>query len=165
MDKKRKESDGNRKVNNSKLYSYELQCDYCKRIIESEASTPIACTACGHGKLYPRKPKNYCDICGNPIYDNVSKPPVKVTCGDCVERRLGYFSRESRVLGDSVKKARQATGFSQRTFALAMECSQGLVKLIEQGVRQPTPKMREFMLQNSLSVSSRKKTTYEEGLK
>ena len=64
----------------------ELKCNYCNRIIGSKGSTSIACTACGHGQLQLRCPKNHCDICGNPIYDNVSRPPTRITCGSCVQK-------------------------------------------------------------------------------
>jgi len=110
------------------------------------------------------KPKTFCCECGEAIWDNVD-PKRRVVCGDCVQRRLFYFSKESRALGLSIKKARQQAGFSQRTFALAMGCSKSLVNMVEQGMRQPTPKMREFILQNGLSVNIRKQTTCEEGLK
>lgn len=106
------------------------------------------------------KPKTFCCECSAPIYDNVD-PKRRVTCGDCVQRRLFYFSNESRLLGIRLKEAREQAGFSQRTFALAMDCSKSLVDMVEKGERKPTPKMREFML----SVSGRKQTTCEEGPK
>lgn len=107
------------------------------------------------------KPKAVCCECSEPIYDNVSGPPVRVTCGGCVQRRLFFFSKETRLLGVRLKEAREAAGFSQRSFSVAMECSPALVNLIEKGERKPTSKMREFML----SVSTTKQTTCEEGLK
>lgn len=107
-----------------------------------------------------KKPRAFCCECSAPIYDNVD-PKRRVTCGDCVQRRLFYFSNESRLLGHCLKEARERARFSQRTFALAVECSQNLVNMVEKGERKPTLKMREFML----SVSNTKQTTYEEGLK
>jgi len=74
---------------------------------------------------------------------------------------LFYFSNESWLLGLHLKEARERAGFSQRTFALAMECSKSLVDMVEKGERKPTIKMREFML----SVSGTKQKTCEEGLK
>jgi len=130
---------------------YELKCDYCKQIIKTKTSTSFACTACGHGRVRLRRPKKYCDTCGSPIYDNADSAR-RVTCGDCVQRRLFYFSNEIKELGRIVREARKAKGWSQRMFALAMECSKSLVDMVEKAERKPTPKMRKFML----SVSSTK---------
>jgi len=109
------------------------------------------------------KSRAVCCECSMPIYDNVD-PKRKVVCGDCVQRRLFYFSKETRLLGVRLKEARVEVGFSQRVFASVMECSKSLVDMVEKGQRQPTPKMREFMLKNLLSVNRRKQTGYEEGL-
>lgn len=107
-----------------------------------------------------KRPRVVCCECSAPIYDNVDSKR-RVVCGDCVQRRLFYFSNESRLLGLRLKEAREQAGFSQRTFALTMDCSPAFINLIEKGERKPTLKMREFLL----SGSSRKQTTCEEALK
>jgi len=140
---------------------YELKCDYCGRIIKSNKSISVACTACGHARLHVRRPKNFCATCSSPIYDNVSPPPVRVTCGNCVQHRQSYFSAQSASLGRAIKAARKKNGWSQRTFALAMECSKSLVDMVEKGDRKPNPKMGKFML----SVSGTIQTNYGERLK
>jgi DNA-binding XRE family transcriptional regulator len=107
------------------------------------------------------RPKTFCDTCSAPIYDNLSGSPKRVTCGDCVQRRLLYFSAESEALGLEMREARKKNEWPQRTFALAMGCSQQFVAQVEKGQKKPTQKMRNFLL----SVSSRKDTSCGEGLK
>jgi ribosome-binding protein aMBF1 (putative translation factor) len=128
------------------------QCNYCRRIVTMESDKAIPCQSCGHGMMKKQKPKTFCSDCGKPIYKNVDTKR-KLTCADCTNTRIAYYMNKGMAMGKTIKKARQEHGWSQRTFALAMECSQSLIKLIEKGERIPTKKIQDFLLKNSQTVS------------
>jgi len=73
-----------------------LRCDYCRRIIVKSNSHSVPCTACGHGHLREMVPRNWCCLCGEPQYDNVSKPPVRVECNKCVYENMGRMRLAGR---------------------------------------------------------------------
>jgi hypothetical protein len=68
-------------------------CDYCRRTVTGKSRESISCTSCGHGRMKEVKPKNWCSICGEPQYDNVSEPPVRVECDLCVYRNTERMRR------------------------------------------------------------------------
>jgi len=61
------------------------KCDYCKRIVRRDTNRSFACTACGHGILHHIIPKNYCCVCGKPLYGNLSAPPILIQCSSCTD--------------------------------------------------------------------------------
>jgi hypothetical protein len=57
-------------------------------------------------------PRNWCWLCGEPQYDNVSKPPVRVECDKCVYQNMermrlaGRFDVRSGIPPKKLKRRR-----------------------------------------------------------
>jgi DNA-directed RNA polymerase subunit RPC12/RpoP/DNA-binding XRE family transcriptional regulator len=61
-----------------------FRCDNCGRLLSIENLEDFSCSSCGHGRMKPLKPKNYCYKCHRPIYDNVD-PSRDVLCSLCTQ--------------------------------------------------------------------------------
>lgn len=137
-----------------------FRCDFCGRTIVKPGSHVVPCTSCGHGHLREVKPRNRCWICGEPQYDNVSKPPVRVECDRCIGRKVDgigqlevllktqftntadakrkcerYVLRKGKRVEGDLRVARKAKGWSQAELAIHLGVSKQAVQQMEVGRR------------------------------
>jgi len=135
-----------------------MRCDYCRRIIIGDVSHSIPCTACGHGYMKEMKPKNWCSICGEPQYDNVNKPPTKVECDKCVDRKVDEISKietklktqfsntenykkkrkwatshKGEPIRDDLRMARETKGWSQEELGIHLGVTHQMISKMELG--------------------------------
>jgi hypothetical protein len=74
-----------------------LRCDCCKRIIVKPSLHVVPCTSCGHGHLREMVPRNWRCLCGEPQYDNLSKPPIRVECDKCAYENMERMRLSGRL--------------------------------------------------------------------
>jgi ribosome-binding protein aMBF1 (putative translation factor) len=147
-----------------------MKCDTCRRIIIKDSPTVIPCTACGHGHLREMIPRNWCCLCGEPQYDNVSKPPVQVECARCVDSKVEKarkleadlrvdFSntaemrraRDRAVVNQGkrddgeLRTARQKRGWSQSELAIHLGVARQMVQQMETGKRPYGEKAKKWI--------------------
>lgn len=160
-------------INGKKLadgQGMRMRCDYCRRIIIQESSRSIPCTACGHGHLRETLPRNWCCICGEPQYNNVSKPPVKVECSACVDTKVEGIRKLEREMGvdfaetadmrrkcervtlnkgkraeGELRTARKQKGWSQQELAIHLGVSKQMVQQMEAGRRPYGEKAKRWL--------------------
>lgn len=152
----------------------------CNRILTSD-KTSVACSSCGHGTLKVQEPKNYCDTCQRPIYDNVSTSG-RVTCASCTMNKVDSIRNCEKTLGteflstkdlanktskpchtpaeidlpDRLKDSREALGMTTKQMAMALCISQARLKGYELGT-----KPRRKALQRILAWLNKDKATGE----
>jgi ribosome-binding protein aMBF1 (putative translation factor) len=160
------------------MKEFRLKCDHCKRIIASDTDKSIPCSACGHGVLRVQRPKNYCDTCGSPIYDNV-RSDCRVTCGNCTMDLIEKVRRientahvqitgkgSAKIYKEVAKIAeqkvgrksmsgllapiRKSKGFSQRLLAEELGISQNYLSEMEHGRKLLNIKALQWIKENLL---------------
>jgi DNA-binding XRE family transcriptional regulator len=121
-------------------------------------------------------PRNWCCLCGEPQYDNVSKPPVRVECFKCVALKVDgiqqletllktqfintadakrkcerYVLRKGKRVEGDLRVARKAKGWSQAELAIHLGVSRQAVQQMEIGRRpygEKAIKWLEFLDEN-----------------
>lgn len=150
--------------------SFLMRCDYCRRIIVKTSTNSAPCTACGHGHLGEMRPRNWCCLCGEPQYDNVSKSPIRVECDKCVGGRVdGIHQLETllktqfintedakrkcersvlskgKVSKGDMRIAREAKGWSQGELGIHLGVSQSAIAHMESGRRPYGEKAHKWL--------------------
>jgi len=149
---------------------FRMRCDYCHRVVIGVCSNSISCTACGHGHIKEIKPKNWCSICGEPQYDNVSKPPVRIECDKCLENKVTginhlesrlktqfkdtadakrkcerHVLNKERVVESELRKARKEKGWSLTELGIHLGVSKQAVHKMEVGKLPYGEKAKEWL--------------------